>query len=184
MRRVIKIVAATSVAALMLAACGSSGGSSTGTGDLPQPLRLDDDRQGRHRLRHRRPRRPVVQRLRSGRPRPQASPRLGLTFKELSASPTGETDATRQERLVQLAEAGYNPIIAVGFAYAGRARQGGPGLPGHQLRDHRRRVLSKSANVAEPDLRRGAGLLPRRRRSRRRPRRPATSASSVASTSR
>ncbi|MBI1758238.1 MAG: BMP family ABC transporter substrate-binding protein [Actinobacteria bacterium] len=31
----------------------------------------------------------------------------------------GETDAQKEDRLRQLADAGYNPIIAVGFAYAG-----------------------------------------------------------------
>jgi basic membrane protein A len=43
---------------------------------------------------------------------------LGVTdAKELEASP-GETDAQKEERLRSLAEAGYNPIIAVGFAYS------------------------------------------------------------------
>jgi basic membrane protein A and related proteins len=37
---------------------------------------------------------------------------------ELEAS-AGETDAQKEERLRQLAEAGFNPIIAVGFAYSG-----------------------------------------------------------------
>jgi len=38
--------------------------------------------------------------------------------KELSASP-GETEAQKEERLRLLATSGYNPIIAVGFAYSG-----------------------------------------------------------------
>ena len=37
-------------------------------------------------------------------------------------------------------------------------------VPGHQLRDHRRRELDRSRNVANAGLRREAGLLPRRRR--------------------
>jgi basic membrane protein A and related proteins len=37
---------------------------------------------------------------------------------ELEAT-AGETDAQKEERLRQLAEGGYNPIIAVGFAYSG-----------------------------------------------------------------
>src|SRR5262245_37389725 len=37
---------------------------------------------------------------------------------ELEAT-AGETDAQKEERLRQLAEAAYNPIIAVGFAYSG-----------------------------------------------------------------
>jgi basic membrane protein A and related proteins len=42
---------------------------------------------------------------------------FGVQTKELEAT-TGETDAQKEERLTTLAEAGYNPIIAVGFAYA------------------------------------------------------------------
>ncbi|TQM76945.1 nucleoside-binding protein [Thermopolyspora flexuosa] len=38
--------------------------------------------------------------------------------RELSAGP-GETDAQKEERLRLLASSGYNPIIAVGFAYSG-----------------------------------------------------------------
>ena len=118
MRRVIKIAAATSVAALMLAACGSSGGGSTGTGTSPSPS-------GTHAPTSRSvwPTTSVAAATsRSTTRRPSAStwplPRFnGITFKELAAAPSGETDATREERLIQLAEAGYNPIIAIGFAY-------------------------------------------------------------------
>jgi basic membrane protein A len=42
---------------------------------------------------------------------------LKVETKELSANP-GETDADKQTRLDLLAKGGYNPIIAVGFAYA------------------------------------------------------------------
>jgi basic membrane protein A len=41
----------------------------------------------------------------------------GVQVKELEAS-QGETDAQKEDRLRQLAEGGYNPVIAVGFAYA------------------------------------------------------------------
>jgi basic membrane protein A len=41
----------------------------------------------------------------------------GVEIKELEAS-QGETDAQKEDRLRQLAEGGYNPVIAVGFAYA------------------------------------------------------------------
>ena len=47
----------------------------------------------------------------------QAVKELGVTSKELSAVPN-ETDAQKAARLTLLAAAGYNPIIAVGFAYA------------------------------------------------------------------
>ena len=47
----------------------------------------------------------------------QAKTELGVEVKELEAT-AGETDAQKEERLTTLAEAGYSPIIAVGFAYA------------------------------------------------------------------
>ena len=47
----------------------------------------------------------------------KAKSELGLDIKELEAT-AGETDAQKEDRLRQLAEGGYNPIIAVGFAYA------------------------------------------------------------------
>ncbi|WP_285503088.1 BMP family ABC transporter substrate-binding protein [Actinokineospora sp. NBRC 105648] len=42
---------------------------------------------------------------------------LGVEAKELEAA-AGETEAQKEDRLRQLAEGGYNPIIAVGFSYA------------------------------------------------------------------
>lgn len=48
----------------------------------------------------------------------QAAADFGVETKELEAS-TGETDAQKEERLRLLAEGGYSPVIAVGFAYAG-----------------------------------------------------------------
>jgi basic membrane protein A len=47
----------------------------------------------------------------------QAVSEFGVEVKELEAT-GGETDAQKEERLTQLAEEGYNPIIAVGFAYS------------------------------------------------------------------
>ena len=41
----------------------------------------------------------------------------GVTIKELEAT-LGETNAQKEDRLRQLADGGYDPIIAVGFAYA------------------------------------------------------------------
>ena len=46
----------------------------------------------------------------------QAKTELGVETKELSAVPN-ETDAQKAARLTLLAQAGYNPVIAVGFAY-------------------------------------------------------------------
>jgi len=42
----------------------------------------------------------------------------GVEVKELEAT-LGESDAQKEDRLRQLVDGGYNPIIAVGFAYAG-----------------------------------------------------------------
>src|SRR3989442_5728006 len=41
---------------------------------------------------------------------------IGVDAKELEAT-AGETDAQKEDRLRQLSEGGYNPVIAVGFAY-------------------------------------------------------------------
>ncbi len=47
---------------------------------------------------------------------------LKLNTKELSAS-VGESDAAKETRLNLLAVGGYNPIVAVGFAYAGALKK-------------------------------------------------------------
>jgi basic membrane protein A len=47
----------------------------------------------------------------------QAKEELGVEAEESEAS-DGEPESAREERLVTFADAGYNPIIAVGFAYA------------------------------------------------------------------
>ena len=46
---------------------------------------------------------------------------FGVTKQELSAV-AGETDAQKEARLTLLAAGGYNPVIAVGFAYAGAVK--------------------------------------------------------------
>ncbi|WP_198950163.1 BMP family protein [Kineosporia sp. A_224] len=46
----------------------------------------------------------------------KAKAELGVEIKELSAT-QGETDADKEARLTLLAQAGYNPVIAVGFLY-------------------------------------------------------------------
>ncbi|WP_253889313.1 BMP family lipoprotein [Actinokineospora diospyrosa] len=47
----------------------------------------------------------------------KAKSEFGFDIKELEAA-AGETDAQKEDRLRQLAEGGYNTVIAVGFAYA------------------------------------------------------------------
>ncbi|MFD8495194.1 BMP family ABC transporter substrate-binding protein [Amycolatopsis sp. NPDC059657] len=46
----------------------------------------------------------------------KAKAESGIEVKELEAS-ASDTDAQKEDRLRQLAEGGYNPIIAIGFAY-------------------------------------------------------------------
>lgn len=47
----------------------------------------------------------------------KAKAETGIETRELEASP-GETDSAKEDRLRQLADGGFNPIIAIGYAYA------------------------------------------------------------------
>jgi len=47
----------------------------------------------------------------------KAEKQFGGSIKELTAK-TSDTEADREQRLQDLADAGYNPIVAVGYAYA------------------------------------------------------------------
>ena len=66
----------------------------------------------------------------------QAVEELDATCQEVEAG-AGETDADREERLRLLADAGFNPIIAVGFVYS-PGRHGRRGVPRRELRGRRR----------------------------------------------
>jgi basic membrane protein A len=58
----------------------------------------------------------------------KAKQNLNIDTKELSAV-QGESDQQKQDRLTLLANAGYNPIIAVGFAYATALGKVAPKFP-------------------------------------------------------
>ncbi len=47
----------------------------------------------------------------------KAKSTLGVKTKELAATPN-ETEAAKESRLTLLASSGYNPVVAIGFAYA------------------------------------------------------------------
>ena len=47
----------------------------------------------------------------------RATKQFDLGSKELEAT-TGESESAREDRLIQLADAGFDPIVAVGFAYS------------------------------------------------------------------
>jgi basic membrane protein A len=53
---------------------------------------------------------------------------FGVQASESEASPD-EAEAAKEDRLVQLADAGYNPVIAVGFAYAEAVKAVAPQYP-------------------------------------------------------
>src|SRR6478736_3944509 len=57
---------------------------------------------------------------------------LDIATKELSAV-QGETDQQKADRLTLLATSGYNPIIAVGFAYAASLAKVAPKYPNVQI---------------------------------------------------
>ena len=121
MRRVTKVLALAATAALALSACGSSssgssgststssaGGSATTSAAKKLKVGMAYDVGGRG-----------DQSFNDSAARglDKAKSELGLETKELEAT-QGETDAQKEERLRLLAQGGYNPVIAVGFAYA------------------------------------------------------------------
>jgi basic membrane protein A and related proteins len=58
----------------------------------------------------------------------RAADELRAELKEITAKPT-DTDTDREERLTLLAEAGYNPVIGVGYTYAGPLAKVAPRYP-------------------------------------------------------
>ena len=86
---------------------------------------------------------------------------LGVEVEELEAE-TGETDRGKEERLRLLADGGYNPIIAVGFAYAPAIEAVVGDYP-----DVNFGIIDDASfeadNTRQPRLRRERGLVPRRR---------------------
>jgi basic membrane protein A len=58
----------------------------------------------------------------------KAQDQLGVQSEELEAT-DGEPESAREDRLIQLADAGYDPIIAVGFAYARSVAKVAPQYP-------------------------------------------------------
>ncbi len=119
MRRVTKLAAVVATAALALAACGSTssagGGTTTESGSpaattssaaaLKVGLAYDIGGRGD---------KSFNDAAAAGLDKAKAE--LGVEIKELSAT-QGETDADKEARLTLLAQAGYNPVIAVGFLY-------------------------------------------------------------------
>jgi len=109
-------VAVLALAGLSLAACGSnnnkSGGTPSGAATTPAStvkvgMAYDIGGRGDQSFNDA-----------AARGLDKAKSDYGVAVKELEAT-QGETDAQKEDRLRQLADGGYNTIIAVGFAYAG-----------------------------------------------------------------
>lgn len=109
MRRVTKLAAAvtaTAALAVTATACGESSTESSG-GKKNKGVGLAFDVGGRddHSFNEA-----------AARGTDKAEKKLGVETKEITAG-NNETEATREQRLSSLAEAGHNPVIGVGFNY-------------------------------------------------------------------
>jgi basic membrane protein A and related proteins len=122
----LKIAALLAAGALALAACGSSDSDSTTsespsasapTSDIKVGLAYDIGGRGDQSFNDS-----------AAAGIDQAKAEFGVTVEELEAA-GGETDAQKEERLTTLAEEGFNPIIAVGFAYATALGKVAPQFP-------------------------------------------------------
>ena len=117
MRRMMKMMAVASASALALAACGSSDtGSTPGAGGttpssptaaLKVGLAYDIGGRGDQSFNDA-----------AAAGLDKAKAELGATGQEAEAG-TGEAESAKEDRLRTLAQAGFSPVIAVGFAYAG-----------------------------------------------------------------
>jgi basic membrane protein A len=113
MKKGVKIASIITVAVLILAGCSKKDGaqaacapSETGTSSVKVGLAYDTGGKGDGSFNDA---------ACAGLAKAQAD--LGVGVKELTAG-ANETDASREARLRQLAKNGYNPVIAVGFAYS------------------------------------------------------------------
>jgi basic membrane protein A len=98
-------VAAATVA-LSLAACGSSGGGKSGGSNAKVGMAYDVGGRGDKSFNDL-----------AAAGLDKAKKDLGVSTKELAAT-QGESEQAKESRLDLLAKGGYNPIVAVGFAYA------------------------------------------------------------------
>lgn len=114
MRRVTQLVAVAAAAALALTACGGSssgGGTAASSGSSAKSsvkvgMAYDIGGRGDQSFNDS-----------AARGLDKAKSALGVQAKELEAT-SGEAGSAKEERLRLLAQAGYNPVIAIGFVYA------------------------------------------------------------------
>ena len=108
MRRVTKLAAAvttTAALALTATACGESSTESAGKKDKGVGLAFDVGGRDDHSFNEA-----------AARGVDKAEKELGVKSKEMTAG-NDETEADREQRITSLAEAGFNPVIGVGFDY-------------------------------------------------------------------
>ncbi|MGH3327238.1 MAG: BMP family lipoprotein, partial [Streptomycetales bacterium] len=118
MRRVTKLAAVLLAGALASTACGGGDGGTTETGGgkgeektIKVGLAYDIGGRGDQSFNDA-----------AARGLDRSKQEFGVEAKELEAQP-GESDAAKAERLELLAQGGFDPIIAVGFAYAGPVKE-------------------------------------------------------------
>lgn len=145
-----KVGAVALSAALVLAACGSSGsggstsggapaGGSSGSGSSGSSVKVgmayDVGGRGDHSFNDL-----------AAAGLDKAKSTLGVSTKELAAT-QGESEQSKESRLTLLAQSGYNPIIAVGFAYATAVSKVVPNFPNTKFAiiDDPGNCLSKAA---------------------------------------
>ena len=132
MRRVTTLVSALLAGALILTGCGggddnadttpeASGSSSAPASDIKVGLAYDIGGRGDQSFNDA-----------AAAGLDKAADEFGIETKEAEAS-NGEADTAKEERLRVLANAGYNPVIAVGFAYSGAVAKVAKELPDTQF---------------------------------------------------
>lgn len=129
MRRTTKFAAVLSVGALSLAAltaCGSSSDGSTAKDNTSSTTKKSDIKVGLAYDVGGRGDQSFNDMAAAGLDK--AKKEFGLTTSESEAS-ADESDSAKEDRLVQMAEQGYNPIIAVGFAYDAAVAKIAPQYP-------------------------------------------------------
>jgi basic membrane protein A and related proteins len=125
LRRLTKTAAALSAAALLLSACGGNGeetnngdGEDTGAqSDIKIGMAYDVGGRGDQSFNDA-----------AAKGMDQAVEEFGMESQESEAS-DGEPESAREERLRTFADNGFNPIIAVGFAYSGSIAKVAPDYP-------------------------------------------------------
>lgn len=122
MKKGIKLASLVAVGALVLAACGGSGDNATDessapVSDIKVGLAYDIGGRGDQSFNDS-----------AAAGLDKAAADFGVQINELEAA-QGETDAEKEERLRLLASGGYNPVIAVGFAYATALGKVAPEFP-------------------------------------------------------